>query len=87
MKSGVRLANTGDDAKQGGKALHTQELVDHTASGEKMRRVLWNQTEREWGAYIAERVIAAVDLLARLLRHCVEQLIVVVGVDELKILK
>jgi hypothetical protein len=39
------------------------------------------------GAYIAERVIAAVDLLARLLRHCVEQLIVVVGVDELKILK
>ncbi len=87
MKSGVRPANTGDDAKQGTKAIHTQELVDRTAAGEKMRRVLWNQTEREWGAYIAERVIAAVDLFARLLRHCVEQLIVVIGVDELKSLK
>ncbi len=84
MKSGMRPANTGDDAKQGRKAIHTQELVDRTAAVEKMQRVLWSQTEREWGAYIAERVIAAVDLFARLLRHCVEQLIVVIGIDELK---
>jgi hypothetical protein len=35
-------------------------------------------------SYIAERVTAAVDLLASLLRHCVKKFIVVVGVHELK---
>ena len=35
-------------------------------------------------SYIAERIAAAVDLLASLLRHCVKKFIVVVGVHELK---
>jgi hypothetical protein len=34
--------------------------------------------------YVAERVTAAVDLLASLLRHSVKKFIVVVGVHELK---
>ena len=34
--------------------------------------------------HVAERITAAVDLLARLLRHCMKQLVVLISVDELE---
>lgn len=34
--------------------------------------------------HIAKRITAAVDFFARLLRHCMKQLVVLISIDELK---